>query len=125
MMGKNTFTELITPSEAKGLMKHATLHEAVVTMLLCEEYYSRPFSELSVDWEFLQFLSFLYDTGRIQGIREERQKQRLKKKKVIMKAEQEHFNLTSEEEALLTGFRECTNENYKKAIKMILKISEH
>ena len=82
MKGKEPIIEQINPSEALNLFQYATTQEMEIVKSLYEEYKD----ELKTDfkhlleiydskyiWDFLRFLTFIYDAGRVQGIREERQ----------------------------------------------------
>lgn len=76
MIGKYTPPELITPEEAIGLFKYATISEMYTAKVLYDIY--RQHKGISSDplWDAMSLLSFAYDTGRIQGIREERAKRK-------------------------------------------------
>ncbi len=68
--------KLITKSEALKLYEHETI-ESMYTVHELMEYYNenRPIKEKGDPlFEQLSLLSFIYLTGRIQGIREERKR---------------------------------------------------
>lgn len=75
MMGKQTPATMIKPEEAILLFRHSTIWE----MERAQELYSAFSRETGapaklLTWEDLCLLSFVYDTGRIQGMREERKR---------------------------------------------------
>ena len=82
MYGKTAPAPAVTPEEAIKLFSHAKTEEMYRAMELYEAYrgakevrYS-PLWDLLDTWDILRLLSFVYDTGRVQGIREERARKR-------------------------------------------------
>lgn len=83
MNGKNTPQKLITPEEAIMLFKHANIEE----MYRADDLYNAfrksqqvrnaSFWEFLDKWDLLCLLAFVYDTARVQGIREERLKNKV------------------------------------------------
>ena len=76
MVGKTTPPELITAEEAIALFEFATVSEMYTVKELAEVY--RAYKGIASErlWDTLGLLSFIYDTGRIQGIREEQAKRK-------------------------------------------------
>lgn len=71
---------MIEPQEAIALFAHAKTEEMQRTKELYETYreakevrYEPLWDTLDL-WDIMSLLSFVYDTGRVQGIREERAK---------------------------------------------------
>lgn len=78
MLGKTTPPELITAQEAIALFQYATISEMYTVKELEEVYRACKGKDQDTLWGTLSILSFIYDTGRIRGIREERAKRRRK-----------------------------------------------
>lgn len=74
MIGKYSPQELITPEEAIVLFKHARVTEMYRAKDLYDAYIGSRKQSGNALWELMSLLSFIYDTGRVQGIREERAK---------------------------------------------------
>lgn len=74
MIGKYTPPELITPEEALAIFKYGTLSEMYRAKALYDIYRRNFEPDTDKLWGFIRLLSFVYDTARIQGIREERAK---------------------------------------------------
>ena len=73
MNGKALPQQRITPQEAYSLFQQYGKTEEMYRVKELYEYYRdnhKPDNDLQ--WAFLRLLSFVYDTGRVQGIREER-----------------------------------------------------
>lgn len=81
MLGKTTPPELITPAEAINLQPFSLGSSLVRATNLYSTYEKRKgyIGEEDI-FEFMCALAFVYDTGRIQGIREERARKRRKNK---------------------------------------------
>lgn len=69
---------MIEPEEAIKLFRHAKTEEMYRAKELYEAYIEakemtcKPLWDLLDKWDLMSVLSFVYDTGRVQGIREER-----------------------------------------------------
>lgn len=80
MTGKTMPSVRINPEEAIALFKYATIEEMHRVKDLFDEFKkarelrNAPLWESLDLWDVLSLLSFVYDTGRVQGIREERGK---------------------------------------------------
>lgn len=80
MTGKNATQERITPEEAIALFRYASTEEmyrvkALYDMYMKEnEVHNAPLWDMLDLWDLMSILSFVYDTGRVQGMREERAK---------------------------------------------------
>jgi hypothetical protein len=64
--------ELITTDEALQLLKFATISEMFIVERLEKAYRNSNGYDRELKWDRMKLLSFIYDTARIQGIREER-----------------------------------------------------
>ena len=72
--------ELVTFEEMKEIIKYTTVRPMLITERLYE-WYRITYSMISTSpqnekWIKMRLLTFMYLTGRIQGIREERQRQK-------------------------------------------------
>lgn len=76
MVGKTTPPELITAKEAIALFEFATISEMYIVKELADTYRAAKGKDQDSLWDTMSLLSFIYDTGRIQGIREERAKRK-------------------------------------------------
>lgn len=71
---------MIEPQEAIALFAHAKIEEMQRAKELYETYRDakemryKPLWDTLDLWDIMSLLSFVYDTGRVQGIREERAK---------------------------------------------------
>ena len=74
MNGKYTITERITPQEAVKLFEYSKVGEIHIATRLYDAYTQSHYPKEDLLCGFLTLLSFIYDTGRVQGIREERAK---------------------------------------------------
>lgn len=74
MIGKYSPQELITPEEAIALFEYGTIAEMYTAKALFDIYRQRHGVDADRLWDTMRVLAFVYDTGRIQGIREERAK---------------------------------------------------
>lgn len=78
MNGKHLPAKTITPEEAIRLFRYAKteeLHRAFeLYKIFCQkrQVRSQALWEQGDRWEMMRLLSFVYDTGRVQGIREQR-----------------------------------------------------
>ena len=73
---KDNFT-LINPTEALELFSHCRCYNMKRIKDLATAYIKQKnLKNDSSVWQFLIFLSFIYETGRIQGIREERMRRK-------------------------------------------------
>ena len=76
MRGKTRIQQLITPTEAMRLYSHACVQELFIAKDLYDFYRAQRGRDSDNLMDVLCLLSFLYDTGRVQGIREERTKRK-------------------------------------------------
>ncbi len=67
---------MIAPGEAIALFEHAKLTEMYRAKDLYDAYIESGNQSSGTLWELISLLSFIYDTGRVQGIREERAKKK-------------------------------------------------
>lgn len=76
MTGKNGLPPImIEPQEAIKLLPHSTTEEMNRAKALYEAYIEQVEANPNKSqWEFIRLLSFIYDTARIQGIREQKEK---------------------------------------------------
>ena len=78
MTGKNATQERITPEEAIALFEYASCEEMRRAKALYDMYRQEkevrnaPLWDMLDLWDLMSILSFVYDTGRVQGMREER-----------------------------------------------------
>lgn len=72
MTGKESIKPLITPAEAFELSEHIKLSEMMIAIELYDFYRLHRATSHESYWDLACVLSFVYDTGRVQGIREER-----------------------------------------------------
>lgn len=86
MIGKRYFDELITAKEVVELCsKNGTIDEMMQARAIFEEYERTvPKEPKDPNWWFYCMLATIYEGGRIQGIREERQRIRDKRTVHIM-----------------------------------------
>lgn len=76
---KRTITPLITPAEAVKLsLMFSTCQTAYIADDIKEEFMSQTSGEMDGRFRLGWLLSTLYEAGRIQGIREERQRRKPK-----------------------------------------------
>lgn len=76
MVGEMPITELISPQEALSLSQFITAGEIIIAMNLITTYLQQnPLSE-NFKWDIDLLIAYVYSTGRVQGIREERQKRK-------------------------------------------------
>lgn len=76
MNGKYIPAQRITPQEAIRLFDFATSYEMTICKELYEEYRRSRGRDKDYFWDLMSVCCFCYDTGRVQGIREERAKHR-------------------------------------------------
>lgn len=74
MLGKKLPPIRITPEEAIALFEYATVEEMYRAKALYDTYREAKGTDTDSLWDIMSLLSFVYDTARIQGIREERAK---------------------------------------------------
>ena len=80
MRGSQEIKQRITPAEAMQLFEFARTEEMYIAGELYQEYRTAnemresPVWDILDTWDTLALLAFVYDTGRVQGIREERAK---------------------------------------------------
>lgn len=74
MNGKQAPAERITPEEAIALFQYAKIEEMYRAKSLYDTYRQHKKTDTDSLWDIMSLLSFVYDTGRVQGIREERAK---------------------------------------------------
>lgn len=76
MTGKAPIQPLIAPAEAIELFKHAGIREMYIAKDLYDVYRAQRGRDSDILWDTMSLLSFIYDTGRVQGMREERAKRK-------------------------------------------------
>lgn len=76
MTGKAPIQQLITPAEAMELFKYASVWEMYIAKDLYDFYGAKRERNSDSLWDMMSLLSFIYDTGRVQGMREERAKRK-------------------------------------------------
>ena len=76
MTGKAPIQQLIAPAEAMELFRYASTQEMHIAKDLHDFYMAQKGRHSDRLWDMLSLLSFIYDTGRVQGMREERVKRK-------------------------------------------------
>lgn len=76
MTGKVPIQQLITPAEAMELFRYAGIQEMHIAKDLPDFYRTQKGRYSDSLWDMMSLLSFVYDTGRVQGMREERAKRK-------------------------------------------------
>lgn len=76
MTGKVPIQQLITPAEAMELFRYAGIQEMHIAKDLHGFYMTQKGRYSDSLWDMMSLLSFVYDTGRVQGMREERAKRK-------------------------------------------------
>lgn len=76
MTGKAPIQQLIAPDEAMKLFRYAGRQEMYIAKDLHDIYREQREKTGDSLWDMMSLLSFVYDTGRVQGIREERAKRK-------------------------------------------------
>ena len=76
MTGKAPIQQLIAPAEAMELFKYAGIREMHIAKDLRDFYRAQRGGDSDSLWDMMSLLSFIYDTGRVQGMREERAKRK-------------------------------------------------
>lgn len=76
MTGKAPIQQLIAPAEAMELFKYAGIREMYIAKDLYDFYRAQRGRDSDSLLDVLSLLSFIYDTGRVQGMREERAKRK-------------------------------------------------
>lgn len=76
MTGKVPIQQLITPAEAMELFRYAGIQEMHIAKDLHDFYRTQKGRYSDSLWDMMSLLSFVYDTGRVQGMREERAKRK-------------------------------------------------
>lgn len=76
MTGKVPIQQLITPAEAMELSRYAGIQEMHKAKDLHDFYRTQKGRYSDSLWDMMSLLSFVYDTGRVQGMREERAKRK-------------------------------------------------
>lgn len=76
MTGKAPIQPLIAPAEAIELFKYASIREMYIAKDLYDFYRAQRGRDSDILWDTMSLLSFIYDTGRVQGMREERAKRK-------------------------------------------------
>ena len=116
MNGKEPVPELITPSEALKLFKHSKIAEMYTVIDLYNAYYSQNEEIGTLKFKHVRFLSFIYDTGVVQGMRAARRKRRTTDKS----NDKNCFYLSPKEAELLNGYRTCGNNSFRLAAEKLL-----
>ena len=75
MVGRFTPPKMIDEEEAIRLFEYAGCEELYRVDDLCKAYREKIGRDTEPLYDRLKLLAFIYDTGRVQGIREERGKQ--------------------------------------------------
>lgn len=76
MTGEAPIQQLVAPDEAMELFKYAGIREMYIAKDLYDFYRAQKGRDSDSLWDTMSLLSFIYDTGRIQGMREERAKRK-------------------------------------------------
>lgn len=76
MTVKASIQRLIAPAEAMELFSYAGIQEMHIAKDLYDFYRAQKGRHSDSLWDMMRLLSFIYDTGRVQGIREERAKRK-------------------------------------------------
>lgn len=76
MVGEMPITELISPQEALSLSQFITAGEISIAMDLITTYLQQNPLRENCKWDIMLLITYVYSTGRVQGIREERQKRK-------------------------------------------------
>lgn len=76
MIGKAPFQQFIGPAEAMSLFRYAGCQEMRIAKDLYDIYREQREETGDSLWDMMSLLSFIYDTGRVQGMREERAKRK-------------------------------------------------
>lgn len=76
MTGKAPIQQLIAPGEAMELFRYAGIQEMQIAKDLHDFYRAQEGIHRDTLWDMMSLLSFVYDTGRVQGMREERAKRK-------------------------------------------------
>lgn len=76
MTGKAPIQQLVAPDEAMELFKYAGIREMYIAKDLYDFYRAQKGRDSDSLWDTMSLLSFIYVTGRIQGMREERAKRK-------------------------------------------------
>ena len=76
MIGKAPFQQFIEPAEAISLFRYAGCQEMYIAKDLHVIYREQRGKDSDSLWDMMSLLSFVYDTGRVQGMREERAKRK-------------------------------------------------
>lgn len=76
MTGKAPIQQLIAPAEAMELFRYAGVREMYIAKDLHDFYREQKGRHSDSLWDMMSLLSFVYDTGRVQGMREERAKRK-------------------------------------------------
>lgn len=76
MTGKAPIQQLIAPAEAMELFKYAGIREMYIAKDLYDFYRAQRGRDSDSLWDMMSLLSFIYGTGRVQGMREERAKRK-------------------------------------------------
>lgn len=85
MTGKRNFKQLISPKEIVELCRtEGTCEEMFTAREIMKEYEKAVPDKRDYNWWFCCMLATIYEGGRIQGIREERQRIRDKRSVHIM-----------------------------------------
>lgn len=76
MIGKAPLQQFIEPAEAMSLFHYAGCQEMRIAKDLHDIYREQRGRDSNSLLDMMSLLSFVYDTGRVQGIREERAKRK-------------------------------------------------
>ena len=70
------FKELISPEEAVALFQYATMEDVQIAKTLYDTYREHEEQTKNRLWDIVGLITFSYDTGRVQGLREARARKR-------------------------------------------------
>lgn len=76
VMNASPIQQLIAPAEAMELFRYAGIQEMRIAKDLHDFYRAQKERHSDSLWDMMSLLSFVYDTGRVQGMREERAKRK-------------------------------------------------
>lgn len=74
MIDKLEVERLVSPAEAIVLFAERTVEDMEIVKELADAYATKPNKSNNLAWEKMSLLAFIWNAGRVQGIREERKK---------------------------------------------------